>query len=181
MSYNIAGQTSGIFASDASCNALDVSNVINKSLKSSLFFNNLNSSIGYILLGQIVKQAVGVPYLSLTTTASYIGVYCEFILSGTHNGNNGFSIKYEFCITHDSSKNTISQGTSILTSGGTITGTTIGTEVASPLPTIVHTTPTTPASSAKVTTFTVNCTENTNVSYVLFYRIMGKQLYVTNL
>ena len=98
MSYKINGQTSGIFASDASCNTLDVSNVINNTLKSQLFFNNLDSSNGYFLVGQNVKQAVNTSYLSLTTTGSYIGTYCEFILSGTHNGNGGFSIKYEFSV-----------------------------------------------------------------------------------
>jgi hypothetical protein len=175
MSYNIAGQTSGIFSSDASCNTLDVSNVINNSLKSSLFFNNFNSSNGYVLVGQNVKQAVGISYLSLTTTANYIGTYCEFILSGTHTSNGGFSIKYEFCITNNPSTNVIYQGGTQIASAGTITGTTIGTEVESPLPTIVQTT------SSRVTTFNVNCATNTGVEYVLFYRIMGRQLSVQNL
>ena len=174
MSYNIAGQTSGIFASDASCNALDVSNVINKSLKSSLFFNNFDSSNGYVLVGQHFKQAVNTPYLSLTTIANYIGTYCEFILSGTHNGNGGFSIKYEFCITNNPNTNAIYQGLTAIASGGTIAGTTIGTEVAT-LPTIVQST------NLRVTTFNVNCTVNTGIEYVLFYRIMGRQLSVQNL
>lgn len=175
MSYNIAGQTSGIFASDASCNALDVSNVINKSLKSSLFFNNFDSSNGYVLVGQHFKQAVNTPYLSLTTTGSYIGTYCEFILSGTHNNNGGFSIKYEFCITNNPNTNAIYQGVAAIASGGTIAvTTTIGTEVAT-LPTIVQST------TLRVTTFNVNCTETTGINYVLFYRIMGRQLSVQNL
>jgi hypothetical protein len=174
MSYSIAGQTTGIFASDVSCNALDVSNVINKSLKSSLFFNNFDSSNGYVLVGQNFKQAVGVPYLSLTSTGNYIGTYCEFILGGTHNSNAGFSIKYEFCITTDETKNIMLQGGVVLTSGGTITGTTIGTEVAT-LPTIVHST------NSRVTTFNVNCATNIGVEYVLFYRILGRQLSVQNL
>jgi hypothetical protein len=177
MSFQINGQTTGIFASDVSCNTLDISNVINNSLKSSLFFNALNnSSTGYVLVGQNVKQSVGVSYLSLTTLMDYPGLYCEFILSGSHNLNSGFSIKYEFCITNNPGTNVITQGGTGLqvTSGSAITGITIGTEVAT-LPTIVQST------NLKVTTFTVNCAQTTNVSYVLFYRIMGRQLSVQNL
>ena len=175
MSFVIAGSTSGIFGSDASCNILNVSNIINNSSNSVLFFNNFTSSTNYICVGQVTKTANNnTNYLSLTTNGDYGGGYCEFYLSGTHYNNAGFSIKYEFNITNGTTTNIITQGTSVITSGSAITGTTIG-NFATVLPTITQTT------SLRVTTFSVNATVQTSVGYVLFYRIISRYLSVANL
>lgn len=100
------------------------------------------------------------------------GVYIECIISGVHNPNAGFSIKYE-CMLRTSfdgvstRTNAIYQSTTAITSGSTLTRTAVGTSSSTAMPTLKHIT------SGVTTTFSVTPSSALSGYYTVVFRILN--------
>ena len=121
---------------------------------------------------QLPVSAVNVLQI-VRSAGEWGGCYIECIISGVHNPNAGFSIKYE-CMLRTSfdgvstRTNSIYQSTSVINSNSTLTRTaTVGTSSATAMPTLKHIT------SGATTTFSVTPSSTLSGYYTVVFRILN--------
>ena len=153
---------------DASCNIIN-----NKDNK--LSFVEQAGAIGSIFtchtsVATLSTNAVNVLQINRSSGA-WGGCYIECIISGVHNNNVGFSNKWECMLrTSDTAgtfANAIIQGSTTVSSGSNLTVLTIGTNSATIIPSLRHTT------SGTTTTFSVIPPNADSGGYIVFFRIMN--------